>query len=205
MPKKTRKPRVSKAVKKYVKAVNKNLGETKETYVASAWAPDYNAVSSPQIFDIAQGLTVGTRIGDKIMPHSLQFRFTAWRGNTDTTLRFIVFRWNDLSAGPTTTASFLESATAGTSNFINAPFLLNTADRKRIQVLHDSSYILDDGKQNGVKKIINVRVNTKPIKFSTTAVGGNMYNAIKYLFMSDVAPINAPSVNLHVIGRYKDV
>lgn len=201
-----RKPRVSKAVKKYVKRVNSNAGETKYVITnLNAIGPDNLAAIATKAYDIAGGTDQNNRIGNKIEPTSLQIRWSAYRGLTDCMLRLIVFRWT----GTSTTTNInlglvLEQGALGSVNYINAPYLQEKQSRKSFQILHDSTYLLDDAKQNGIKRITNIKVS-KSIYYDTALAGGFMKNGIQYAWITDTSPANTPLVQATVIQRYKDI
>lgn len=201
-----RKPRVSKAVKKYVKQSQKSLGETHYILQNTSLTPNYSSVNALKLYDMNQGTNVDERVGLKVEPSTLQFRFTAYRGNTDAHLRLVVFRWTGAATSSNISSTLvLESSLAGLNGYVNAPFLLEKNARKSFEVLHDSCYLLDDAKQNGIKKVINIKVNSRPIYYDTGSIGGVIKNPIQYFFISDTNLTNAPTVEITTIQKYKDL
>lgn len=197
---------VSKAVKSYVRRVNKGLGETKYlTNTTTAYDPIYSSTTSTECFSCAEGTGDNQRIGKKIQPSSLQIRVTGYRGLTDSTVRLIVFRYNDRLNSPPISDSILELGFSGSTNYINAPYQLSKINRKRFSVLLDKRFVLDDGKQNHFSRVFNVKVSGRPLYFNDGTFDSERKNGIYYFLISDVALINTPLLNIVTIERYKDI
>lgn len=202
-----RKNRNIKSIKKEVKAQLSTLGETKHIVFGTGGVgiPAQNLnTSMVSCYENAQGLDTDDRVGDKTQPTSVKIKFTAYRGNTDSTLRLIAVRFK-ISTAILLTDSILYNSDVGTTNYINAPFKIDKADRQRFEVLHDSCYVLDDGKQNHICKEINIKVNSKPVLYEGPALADKRVNDIFFVWISDSALASAPSVFYTAIARYKDI
>lgn len=196
----------TKQMRVYIDRKIQRLGETKYiTNSVSSLAPTFNsAIASTPMYDMAQGITESTRIGDKIRPQSFQLRFTAYRGLTDSTLRLVAFRYRDNVAAVNNNFVLDAIGTAGTSNYINNPLILNKGN-KMYEKLYDQSWVLDDGKQNHINKVVNIKVNGRPVNYTAPTAGQIRKDECYFFFMSDASPTNAPGVNYVSIARYKDL
>lgn len=203
--KKTKKPKVTKAVKKYVKTQTRKLGEIKHINSSSSIAPIFSSIAAIRLSGMAEGTGFGQRIGEKITPRNLTFNFTLYRGLTDCHVRLIIFRWLEQTS-VSGTNSILESGNDGTANYINAMYKLLPQDRRRFNILYDRSFLLDDAKQNGLKRSIKLNLlKGKNIFFDGTTATSNARNPIQFVVLSDVALSNAPTMLYHYAFRYHDV
>lgn len=199
--------RIKKTIKKAVKDQLKTLGETKFELFGTGGvgiAALHSTTTMIPAYDIAQGVDVDQRVGNKITPTGMTIRFSAYRGNADSTLRLLVVRWKPEYVF-INTGLILESGDSGNTNYINAPYETDKINRKRFEVLHDSCYVLDDGKQNHICKEINVKVNGRPVIYSGAAAGAIRANEIHFVWISDSALATAPSVFYTCHARYKDL
>lgn len=203
-----RKPKVSKAVKKYVKDATKELGETKydvASNIATAYNPLRSSTSMEIAFPISQGSGIDQREGLKITPTSLTFNWTCYKATSaDTLVRFVVIRMTD-SVSAITTNTLFESINDGNVNYINNFFANTKSVRHRFEVLHNSMYVLDDARQNVINKTISVKVSAKPISFATSSGTGEAYGQVYYAWLSDNPLLTAPSIYYTVQARYKDL
>lgn len=191
--------------KAYVKTAVNKIGERKfrlDTY--NALTPYFSSTAAYPMFDVAEGTGEDDRIGNQIRPTSMQIRFSAYRGLADSVLRLVVFRWKERDTTKTTSA-ILDQTSIGATNYINAPLLLEAGNRKRFDILYDKTFILDDGKQNTIHRIVNVKVNAKKVDYTAAAVTQNRTNEIYWGFIADVALASAPSVYVQAIGHYRDL
>lgn len=197
---------VSKAVKSYVRRVNKGLGETKYlSNTTTAYDPIYSNTTCTECYSCAEGTGDNERVGLKIQPTSLQIRVTGYRGLSDSTVRLIVFRYNDRVNSPPVSDSVLISTLGTTTNYINSPYQLSKINRKRFSVLLDKRFVLDDGKQNHFSRVFNVKVSGRPIYFNDGTFDSERKNGIYYVLISDVALINTPLINIVTVEKYKDL
>lgn len=204
----TRKPKVSKAIKKYVKSNNKKLGETKYVIIsnnATVFNPVRSSTNMDSAYPIPQGSGIGDREGLKISPSSLTFTFTLYKGiTTDASVRFLVIRFNDnLSAISTNT--LFDSINDGNVNYVNNFMSNNKSVRRRFDVLYDKTYTVDDAKTNQMNITAKIKVNAKPINFAGTSGTGNAYGQIYYTWLSDNALATSPSIFYTLQARYKDL
>lgn len=203
-----RKPKVSKAVKKYVKDATKDIGETKynvTSNIATAYNPIRSSTTMELAFPISQGSGINQREGLKINPTSLTFNWTCYKAaSADTIVRFIVIRMTD-AVSAITTNTLVESINDGNVNYVNSFFANTKSVRHRFEVLHNSIYVLDDAKQNVINKSISVKVSAKPISFATSSGTGEAYGQIYFAWISDNPLLTAPSIYYSVQARYKDV
>lgn len=203
-----RRKTVPKSVKKYVKAKINNAGETKyqhtfPTVISPTWDTSTNLVTS--VYDIIQGDGEGERLGLRIEPKSMRLAFTAYRGIADCTLRLIVFRYTERLNAPPVQDVCIENGASGTVQTVNMPYQIDKINRGRFNILHDSSYILDDGKQNGVHRVINLGFKHNPIYYADASATANRRNGIYFFFFTDVATGNAPTLSYSLLRKYKDL
>ena len=83
--------------------------------------------------------------------------------------------------------------------------MLDRQDRSRFEVLHDSTHILDDARQNGVKRITTINLKQRKITFDGNLAASPQKNGIFYFFFSDAVPLSAPAVVLTTQVNYKDL
>jgi len=201
-----RKPTVSKAVKKYVKKQTKKLGEVK--YMAAtqvSYSATYaSGIACTPLYDNVEGVGTNQRIGKIIQPTSAQIRFSAYRGNTDCHLRLVAFRYRDNVATINNNFVLDNIGSALTVNYINNPLTINKA-YKLHEVLYDKTWILDDGLQNGLHKVVNLKTASRTVKYTSNTAGQNRKDEIYYFFMSDVPSGNEPLINIVTVSKYRDV
>lgn len=136
----TKKNRVSKAVKKYVKAkldadVEDKYFVTNQLNVAGAGGPVDNHLGSFQnLTGMVQGLTNITRLGNRITPKSLdiwvQARHTQIGVAGDTLVRVLIFMDHDIEAVQPTALEVLNSTSDATTNFVISPYIENNVPRR---------------------------------------------------------------------------
>lgn len=202
-----RKPRtVTKAVKRYVKNANRRQGELKYLTQAGTYLPSYaSGVASTPLYNMPEGTGENERIGLKIRPTSFNMRFTAYRGLTDCFLRLVVFRSTDNTVGPVNNSFVLNDlGTSGTSNYINEPRKMVKAGRL-FQILYDRTWLLDDAKQNGIKKDINIKTSGSPVHYTNPAITNTRKGEIYWFFMTDTSIANQPSIRYITKASYRDV
>lgn len=203
-----RRKTVPKSVKKYVKAKINNAGETKyimnyPAVISPTW--DTSTTTAISVFDIPQGDGEAERIGLKIEPKSLRLAFTAYRGLTDCTLRLVIFRYTDRLNSNPIQDTVLEIGGTGSVQCVNMPYQINKINRQRFNILHDSSYILDDGRQNAVHREINLSLKYNPIYFADATATAGKKNNIYFMFFADVATANAPTLSYNILRKWKDL
>lgn len=192
------------ATKEYVKKAVARLGERKHSYtINSVLQPVYTTSTTYPVYDLAEGVAENNRVGNQIKPTSMQLRFTMYRGNADSVCRLIVFRWKERDSS-VTLASILEQGSVGTASYVNAPLILETGNRNRFDILHDKCYVLDDGKQNTVNRVINIKMSKK-IGYISGSASQERMNEIYYVFISDVVLASAPSVYVQALGYFRDL
>lgn len=201
-----RKKPVTKAVKRYVRKANLRQGEVKYITNEGTYSATYSsAVPSTPLYNMIAGDGVGERNALKVRPTNVNIRFTAYRGLTDCHLRLVVFRYTDNVTGPVNNNFVLDTlGTAGTSNWINAPRIIAKGNRMT-EILYDRSWLLDDGRQNGIKKNINIKTGGKPVYYTVNTSTGVRKNEIYYFFMTDTSLANQPLLDFITISRYRDV
>lgn len=136
----SKKTRVSKAVKNYVKAkldadVEDKYFVTNQLNVAGVAGPvDNSAGSFQNLTGMVQGTTNITRLGNKINPKSLdvwvQARHTQIGVAGDTLVRVIIFMDHDLEAVQPTSAGVLNDTSIATNNFVIAPYIENNVPQR---------------------------------------------------------------------------
>lgn len=204
-PARAKKPRVSKAVKTYVKTANKNQGETKFHVVTGTLQPLWSTVAWSPTYLVSQGVTNIQRNGAQIEPMMLQLDFNAARGLADSVLRVLVFRWKLDSSVINTSSVFGPEVTFSTSFPSLSPVTYDPPDRKRFEVLLDRKIILDDGKQNVVNRTYKINLRRRKITFSDATALSTRNNGIYIAWISDNPLASAPTVEFTTRATYKDL
>lgn len=203
---KQRKRKPNKTVRKYVDNKMRQIGERKYIWHTTGGTPInpiYSSTNMTQAYSCIKGTGENERVGEKIQPTSIEVRYSAYRGNADSLLRFLVVRVLDVTAGYTTN-DVLSATHVNSLNYITAPYQLGRASRKKFQVLHDETVLLDDAKQNNVHRHFYVKVAKKSsVVYNST--GTNEAGQIYFGWISDNALATAPSLTYDIVARYRDL
>lgn len=197
--------KVSKAVKKYVKKAIATDIENKYITVtnsfASGVADTNNTGSVNLISNIAQGVTLNTRVGMVVRPNYLKLKYagtahSSSANNVDPTLvRVIAFqtRQSDLATVVPTTANVLENVGTGAGPI--SPMNDIALSAGQYKILHDQTHRVDNGVgQTYFGKMLIPASKLNNIHFNGSAGTNVAQGAIYLLVISDLATANAPSL-----------
>lgn len=201
-----RKPRkVSKSVKKYVKAQFKKELETKylphsQTLVLSTSSPNYECIS-----DITQNVSDVARIGDKVTLKGLSmslFLESASSTTRDTNIRITIFQFKDThQAGAINPAiaQLYQSTNYMTTSMPHKDY------KHRYTILSDKLYSLPKLTKDKIyqkSRRVNLKWATKHIQFEQGTTNG--INKIFMVFYHDQALADAPSIAMESYLYYTD-
>lgn len=202
------KKQIQKIVKGTVRSALKYAGESKYLYTNIGttnfdWTGSIQAVSF-----VPQGQTDVTRVGDKLMPTSLELRghmVLAAAGRTFCVGRFLLIRWLQDTDDTSPSVSDILDFT-GTEGCVNSSYVHDK--RGDFNVLFDTgavqlnSYGLASYNPSMFMIKKNIRLAGKEIE----AVGGTTAgrNHLYVIFVSDVVTANLPYYRITAKLNYKD-
>lgn len=198
--KRTKLFKVPVSVKRFVK---KQINVTKEH---KYFDTSFNLQTIPiagnvdQLSTVPQGNTDTTRVGDKILPTSLEmnFQFVAVPADVTNYIRHIVFRWkpNTVSVTPAV-ASIL--AYAGTAQSPASPYYHD--GRNQFEILYDKMYTFD---AYNITKVIKETVPLARKTVNFVAGGNNGMGHLYQITLSDSGAVAHPTVIGYVRLNYTD-
>lgn len=187
--------------------VKRTLNECKETkYLLTSNVPA--TVPAAGVFhklsNIAQGVTDSQRIGDAICINKLHLKYTVWAGDATNLIRVIVFQWKDNDSTAPTLPDILTQA-GGTPGYEYYGSYVHDNLGNKFNVLYDKliGMNLASGAPKSVNKNMNMKYFKKEIEF--VAGGGNGFNHIYMLAISDSAASTHPSLQFSSYLTYTDI
>lgn len=210
------KPKVAKAVKKYVKRIMDNDREDKyfdlSQVIASSTSATNNAGSVVNMTSVLQGITFAGRIGEVINAKSLEVRFdttSCYQSSNvggiptlGTNLRVIIFQDHQIKSSTVPAVSdILETVV------YNSPINHISLNARRLHILMDKIFELDPNVLDtftGAYAIYTTQTSqmmhkkfkpSQKITFTNATTGSDLNN-IYILYISDQAT-NSPSVNCY--------
>lgn len=217
--KKSKAPKVSKAVKKYVKKAVKHVGETKHVEKAQlAWQPIDATGFIGRVSDTTQGTTDQNRIGDQIQPVSIELGFFMWTDTSNPVFpvydsynqcRVILFQWHEDDAfnSPIQSDILLYSYYQNIANVdIQMVSPYNWDQRHLFTVLYDNTYtirpdVVGYPEQVLFKEHISIPVSRK-IFYNAGGVSGS--NNIYIMVVTDSTTPAHPNIQYLTQLRFKD-
>lgn len=150
---------------------------------------------------VTQGNAITQRVGDKLMPTSLELRYIVGQSIVTSRIRVIVFRWTAKLAGNPFVNYILAHNTSVLS--VLSPYQVPT--RSDFNILYDRTYQLD-ANNYGKVKTVKLKLAKKPVIYDSGS-STDSSNKICLLFISDIdpaVPANQPVYTYYTRFYYTD-